>query len=34
MYKIIFIDDEFLVLEGLKRIIDWSEYGISVAGSA
>lgn len=34
MYKIIFIDDEFLVLEGLKRIIDWSEYGITVAGSA
>lgn len=34
MYKIVFIDDEFLVLEGLKRIINWSEYGISIAGCA
>ena len=34
MFKIIFVDDEFLVLEGLKRIIDWNEFDIEIAGTA
>ena len=34
MYKIIFVDDEPLIFEGLKKIIDWRKYGISVAGCA
>lgn len=34
MYKVIFVDDEPLIFEGLKKIIDWEKYGISVAGSA
>lgn len=34
MYKVIFVDDEPLILEGLQKIIDWQEYGINVIGSA
>lgn len=34
MFKIVFVDDEFLVLEGLKRIIDWSEFDIEIVGTA
>lgn len=34
MYKIIFVDDEPLILDGLKQIIEWDKYGISVVGSA
>ena len=34
MYKVIFVDDEPLMLEGLKQIIEWQDYGINVAGSA
>lgn len=34
MYKIIFVDDEPLILDGLKQIIDWNKYGISVVGCA
>ena len=34
MYKVVFIDDEFLILEGMKRIIDWNELGFEVAGCA
>lgn len=34
MKKIVFIDDEVLIVEGLKRIIDWESYGISFAGYA
>lgn len=34
MYKIVFIDDEYIILEGLKQIIDWNSYGIEVVGTA
>ena len=34
MYKVIFVDDEPLILEGLQRIIDWRSFGIDVVGSA
>ena len=34
MYKVIFVDDEPLIIEGLQQIIDWQDYGINVVGSA
>ena len=34
MFKIVFVDDEPLILDGLKKIIDWEEFGISVVGTA
>ena len=34
MYKVVFIDDEFLIVEGLRKIINWESYGIMVAGTA
>ncbi|WP_339183975.1 response regulator [Oceanobacillus sp. FSL W7-1293] len=32
--KAIIIDDEFIVLEGMKRMIDWSKFGIEIVGTA
>ena len=34
MFKVVFVDDEFLIVEGLKSIIDWESYNICVAGTA
>lgn len=34
MIKIVFIDDEFLIIEGLKRIIEWEKYNIEIVGTA
>lgn len=34
MFKVVFVDDEFLIVEGLKKIINWEEFNISVAGTA
>lgn len=34
MYKVVLIDDEPLVLEGLLSMINWNEYGFKVAGLA
>ena len=34
MYKVIFVDDEPLILEGLKQIIEWKKYDIDVVGVA
>lgn len=34
MYKIVFIDDEFLILEGLKKILDWESLHIEIVGTA
>ena len=34
MYRVVFIDDEFLILEGMKKIIDWDKLGFEVAGCA
>lgn len=34
MYKVIFVDDEPLILEGLKQIMKWDDYGINVVGCA
>ncbi|RAV08311.1 response regulator [Paenibacillus contaminans] len=34
MYKVLLVDDEPFILEGLKHIIDWEEHGIEIAGQA
>lgn len=34
MYKVVLIDDEPLILEGLLSMINWNEYGFKVAGIA
>lgn len=34
MIKALIVDDEYIVLEGLKRLIDWEKYGIQLIGSA
>lgn len=34
MIKAVLIDDEYIVVEGLKAIVNWSEFGIEVVGSA
>ncbi|MFC5529670.1 response regulator [Cohnella yongneupensis] len=34
MLKAVVFDDEFIVLKGLKKLIDWQEYGIELAGTA
>ncbi|MBP1996038.1 response regulator transcription factor [Paenibacillus eucommiae] len=32
MYKILLVDDEPLILEGLEHLIKWEEYGIEIVG--
>lgn len=34
MFKAIIIDDEYYIVEGLKKILDWSSYGIEIAATA
>lgn len=34
MYKVYLLDDEPFILEGLKYIIDWEEFGFEIAGTA
>lgn len=34
MLKVVIIDDEPLVLEGLKGMVDWEDYGFKVCGEA
>lgn len=34
MYQVFLVDDEAVILEGLKRVIDWGKYGCEVCGSA
>ncbi len=34
MYKVVLIDDEAVIVEGLKRAIDWAGYGCEVVGTA
>lgn len=34
MYKMVVIDDEYLVRIGIKETIDWSEYDIEIVGTA
>lgn len=34
MYRVVLVDDEHLILEGLKRVMPWEELGCSVVGTA
>lgn len=34
MYKVVIVDDEPLIAEGLKKIVDWDGYNCVVAGTA
>lgn len=34
MYKVVIIDDEPIIVEGLSRTIDWSKWDLKVVGSA
>lgn len=34
MYKVFLVDDEALIREGIKNLIDWGQYGFSFAGEA
>lgn len=34
MLKAVVFDDEFIVLKGLERLIDWREHGVELAGTA
>ena len=34
MYQVFLVDDEALIVEGLKKVIDWEKYGCTVCGTA
>ena len=34
MYRVVIIDDEDRIVEGLKQVLDWARYGCEVVGSA
>ncbi|CAM3637481.1 response regulator transcription factor [Marinicrinis lubricantis] len=34
MHKAVVFDDEYIVIQGLQMMIDWSSYGIELAGTA
>ena len=34
MYKLLIVDDEFLVVEGLKKLVNWEKYLIHIVGEA
>lgn len=34
MYKMLIVDDEYLVLRGIKETIDWASYNIEIIGEA
>lgn len=34
MYKVFIVDDEPFIIDGMKQIIDWGEFGMEVVGSA
>ena len=34
MYKVLLIDDEVIILEGLKKIIDWKSLDCEIIGEA
>ena len=34
MYRVVLIDDERMIVEGLRRVIPWQEYRCEVAGIA
>lgn len=34
MYKVLLVDDERMILEGISRVMDWAAYGTELAGTA
>lgn len=34
LYKVVIIDDEDIIVNGLKKVIDWEKYGCKVVGTA
>jgi two-component system response regulator YesN len=34
MYKVVLIDDEAIIVEGLKKVVDWQGYGCQVVDTA
>ncbi|CAH8719788.1 response regulator transcription factor [Paenibacillus thiaminolyticus] len=34
MYRVFLVDDEPFIIEGLQTILEWNDYGLSVAGTA
>lgn len=34
MYQVFLVDDEALIVEGLKKVVDWAKYGCEVCGTA
>lgn len=34
MYKVAIFDDEYIVLQGLRQMIDWTGYGLELVGTA
>lgn len=34
MYRVVLIDDEKIIVEGLRRVIRWADYGCQVVGTA
>lgn len=34
MYKVVLVDDEALIVEGLRKVVDWAGHGCRVAASA
>ncbi len=34
MYKVVLVDDEAIIVEGLKEVVDWQAYGTKVVGVA
>ena len=34
MYRVMFVDDEYMILEGLKWIISWQELGFEIVKTA
>ena len=34
MYRVVLIDDEAVILEGLKRVVKWENYDCQVVGTA
>ena len=34
MYRVFLVDDEAIIIEGLKKVVDWQQFGCEVCGSA
>ena len=34
MYKVVLIDDEDIIVEGLKKVVSWDKYHCEIAGTA